>query len=171
MLSRQLFDPAVTSHADADRLLRTEPQVQLTNPPVLNNHSNDVKSHCTFPFFAFGGKASPPLLTGPVVAQSYFTLRRRTDVPILTLIEKPLRCEYCRLAGLQAVMAAWVIPSRELCVWSRVVRRKDLLLPCHLMTVESFRILMSLFVCSITAYRSHCPSGETTTLGVPSDND
>lgn len=24
------FDPAVTSHADADRLLRTEPQVQLT---------------------------------------------------------------------------------------------------------------------------------------------
>lgn len=27
------FDPAVTSHADADRLLRTEPQVQLTNLP------------------------------------------------------------------------------------------------------------------------------------------
>jgi hypothetical protein len=48
-LSRQLFDPAVTSHADVDRLLRTEPQVQLTNPPVLNNHSNDFKSHCTFP--------------------------------------------------------------------------------------------------------------------------
>jgi hypothetical protein len=39
------FDPAVTSYADADRLLRTEPQVQLTNPPVLNNHSNDFKSH------------------------------------------------------------------------------------------------------------------------------
>jgi hypothetical protein len=49
MLYRQLFDPAVTSHADADRLLRTEPQVQLTNPPVLNNHSNDLKSHCIFP--------------------------------------------------------------------------------------------------------------------------
>ena len=48
-LSRQLFDPAVTSHADADRLLRTEPQVQFT-PFVLNNHSNDFKSHCTFPF-------------------------------------------------------------------------------------------------------------------------
>jgi hypothetical protein len=48
-LSRQLFDPAVTGHADVDRLLRTEPQVQLTNPPVLNNHSNDFKSHCTFP--------------------------------------------------------------------------------------------------------------------------
>ena len=48
-MSRQLFDPAVTSHADVDRLLRTEPQVQLTNPPVLNNHSNDFKSHCTFP--------------------------------------------------------------------------------------------------------------------------
>jgi hypothetical protein len=47
MLSRQLFDPAVTSHADVDRLLRTEPQVQLT-PFVLNNHSNDFKSHCTF---------------------------------------------------------------------------------------------------------------------------
>jgi hypothetical protein len=27
------FDPAVTSYADADRLLRTEPQVQLTNLP------------------------------------------------------------------------------------------------------------------------------------------
>jgi hypothetical protein len=39
------FNPAVTSYADADRLLRTEPQVQLTNPPVLNNHSNDFKSH------------------------------------------------------------------------------------------------------------------------------
>lgn len=48
-MSRQPFDPAVTSHADVDRLLRTEPQVQLTNPPVLNNHSNDFKSHCTFP--------------------------------------------------------------------------------------------------------------------------
>ena len=44
-MSRQLFDPAVTGHADVDRLLRTEPQVQLTNPPVLNNHSNDFKSH------------------------------------------------------------------------------------------------------------------------------
>jgi hypothetical protein len=32
------FDPAVTSYADVDRLLRTEPQVQLT-PFVLNNHS------------------------------------------------------------------------------------------------------------------------------------
>jgi hypothetical protein len=53
-LSRQLFDPAVTSHADVDRLLRTEPQVQLTNPPVLNNHSNDFKSHCTFPSTARG---------------------------------------------------------------------------------------------------------------------
>ncbi|MEI9979080.1 MAG: hypothetical protein WDN23_08755 [Edaphobacter sp.] len=53
-MSRQLFDPAVTSHADVDRLLRTEPQVQLTNPPVLNNHSNDFKSHCTFPFAACG---------------------------------------------------------------------------------------------------------------------
>jgi hypothetical protein len=30
---------------------RTEPQVQLTNPPVLNNHSNDFKSHCTFPIY------------------------------------------------------------------------------------------------------------------------
>jgi hypothetical protein len=38
------FDPAVTSYADVDRLLRTEPQVQLT-PFVLNNHSNDLKSH------------------------------------------------------------------------------------------------------------------------------
>jgi len=38
------FDPAVTSHADVDRLLRTEPQVQLT-PFVLNNHSNSFKSH------------------------------------------------------------------------------------------------------------------------------
>jgi hypothetical protein len=59
MLSRQLFDPAVTSHADADRLLRTEPQVQLTNPPVLNNHSNDFKSRCTCPFIVCrrnGGK-------------------------------------------------------------------------------------------------------------------
>ncbi len=56
MLSRQLFDPAVASHADADRLLRTEPQVQLTIPPVLNNHSNDLKSHCTFPFIAYGAQ-------------------------------------------------------------------------------------------------------------------
>jgi hypothetical protein len=39
------FDPAVAGYADVDRLLRTEPQVQLTNPPVLNNHSNDFKSH------------------------------------------------------------------------------------------------------------------------------
>jgi hypothetical protein len=46
--------PAVTSHADVDRLLRTEPQVQLTNPPVLNNHSNDFKSHCISPFVACG---------------------------------------------------------------------------------------------------------------------
>ena len=38
------FDPAVTSYADVDRLLRTEPQVQLT-PFVLNNHSNSLKSH------------------------------------------------------------------------------------------------------------------------------
>ncbi len=38
------FDPAVTSYADVDRLLRTEPQVQLT-PFVLNNHSNSRKSH------------------------------------------------------------------------------------------------------------------------------
>jgi len=38
------FDPAVTSHTDVDRLLRTEPQVQLT-PFVLNNHSNSFKSH------------------------------------------------------------------------------------------------------------------------------
>jgi hypothetical protein len=38
------FDPAVTSYADVDRLLRTEPQVQLT-PFVLNNHSNSFKSH------------------------------------------------------------------------------------------------------------------------------
>jgi hypothetical protein len=38
------FDPAVTSYADVDRLLRTEPQVQLT-PFVLNNHSNSPKSH------------------------------------------------------------------------------------------------------------------------------
>jgi hypothetical protein len=36
------FDPAVTCYADADRLLRTKPQVQLT-PFVLNNHSNDFK--------------------------------------------------------------------------------------------------------------------------------
>jgi hypothetical protein len=50
MLSRQLFDPAVTSHADADRLLRTEPQVQLT-PFVLNNHSNSFKSHLHFPLY------------------------------------------------------------------------------------------------------------------------
>ena len=52
-MSRQLFDPAVTSHADVDRLLRTEPQVQFT-PFVLNNHSNDFKSHCTFPLTARG---------------------------------------------------------------------------------------------------------------------
>ena len=45
-LSRQLFDPAVTGHADVDRLLRTEPQVHLT-PFVLNNHSNSFKSHCS----------------------------------------------------------------------------------------------------------------------------
>ena len=38
------FDPAVTSYADVDRLLRTEPQVQLT-PFVLNNHPNSFKSH------------------------------------------------------------------------------------------------------------------------------
>jgi hypothetical protein len=57
-LSRQLFDPAVTSHADVDRLLRTEPQVQLTNPPVLNNHSNDFKSHCTAPFPACGAQVA-----------------------------------------------------------------------------------------------------------------
>jgi hypothetical protein len=38
------LDPAVTGYADVDRLLRTEPQVQLT-PFVLNNHSNDFKSH------------------------------------------------------------------------------------------------------------------------------
>jgi len=38
------FDPAVTSYADVDRLLRTEAQVQLT-PFVLNNHPNDLKSH------------------------------------------------------------------------------------------------------------------------------
>ena len=38
------FDPAVTSYADVDRLLRTEPQVQLT-PFVSNNHSSDFKSH------------------------------------------------------------------------------------------------------------------------------
>jgi len=38
------FDPAVTSYADVDRLLRTEPQVQLT-PFVLNNHPNGFKSH------------------------------------------------------------------------------------------------------------------------------
>jgi hypothetical protein len=38
------FDPTVTSYADVDRLLRTEPQVQLT-PFVLNNHSNSFKSH------------------------------------------------------------------------------------------------------------------------------
>lgn len=36
------FDPAVTSYADVDRLLRTEPQVQLT-PFVLNNHSSDFQ--------------------------------------------------------------------------------------------------------------------------------
>jgi hypothetical protein len=48
MLSRQLFDPAVASHADTDRLLRAESQVHST-PFVLNNHSNGFKSHCTFP--------------------------------------------------------------------------------------------------------------------------
>jgi len=43
------FDPAVTGYADVDRLLRTEAQVQLT-PFVLNNHSNDFKSHaCSCP--------------------------------------------------------------------------------------------------------------------------
>jgi hypothetical protein len=43
------FDPAVTSYADVDRLLRTEPQVQLT-PFVLNNHPNSFKSHaCSCP--------------------------------------------------------------------------------------------------------------------------
>jgi hypothetical protein len=43
------FDPAVTSYADVDRLLRTEAQVQLT-PFVLNNHPNSFKSHaCSCP--------------------------------------------------------------------------------------------------------------------------
>jgi hypothetical protein len=51
LATSNVFDPAVTSHADVDRLLRTEPQVQLTSPPVLNNHSNDFKSHCTFPLY------------------------------------------------------------------------------------------------------------------------
>ena len=41
------FDPAVTSHADVDRLPRTEPQVQLT-PFVLNNHSSDFQVARTF---------------------------------------------------------------------------------------------------------------------------
>jgi hypothetical protein len=38
------FDPAVTSYADVDRLLRTEAQVHLT-PFVLNNHPTSFKSH------------------------------------------------------------------------------------------------------------------------------
>jgi len=33
MLSRQLFDSAVASRADTDRLLRTEPQVRSTMLP------------------------------------------------------------------------------------------------------------------------------------------
>lgn len=44
-LSRQPFDPDVTSRADVDRLLWTEPQAQLA-PFLLNNHSNDFKLHC-----------------------------------------------------------------------------------------------------------------------------
>ena len=77
-LSRQLFDPAVTGHADVDRLLRTEPQVQLTNPPVLNNHSNDFKSHCTFPFTACGALSEVKRIfyeqvTGVKVCSSFFS--------------------------------------------------------------------------------------------------
>ena len=53
------FDPAVTSYADVDRLLRTEPQVQLT-PFVLNNHPNSFKSHtCLL-------SATPPLKSNAV---------------------------------------------------------------------------------------------------------
>jgi hypothetical protein len=50
MLSRQLSTQPLPSYANVDRLLRTEPQVQLTNPPVLNNHSNDFKSHRVLTF-------------------------------------------------------------------------------------------------------------------------
>jgi len=37
------FDPTVASRADADRLLRTEPQVRLTSSSLIsNNHSNHL---------------------------------------------------------------------------------------------------------------------------------
>jgi hypothetical protein len=58
------FDPTVTSYADVDRLLRTEPQVQLT-PFVLNNHSNSFKSHRRASSLSPDRCSSATLLSGP----------------------------------------------------------------------------------------------------------